>query len=312
MATSPSNQTQAFNLQSFAAELGQHGIAKPYLFSVIIHPPEFLLAKNFLSQPMTLRIETASLPRRSYMTHDQRYYGPERRIPYAVQFTPMNIEVILSEDMREREFFMLWQDAFLSGGSGSASARLSLNTAAVQSPYDSSYYDEINGTVEILQYCESPSYQGATVTGNGSDLSLDTIIGTAQAVGINTSAITNPFGIDLGIGKAAARTPKPSYKITLDEAYPISVGEVPLSWSNDGIAKLNVEIQFRELFEFHNTSIDVKNQMGLAALVREGMNTLNRFRPALSVVSNLGVGGAIRAAGSQAGSSVLPRGTFNF
>ena len=298
------SQARAFNLDSFAAELGRNGIAKPYLFSVIITPPTDL---GIDASPMMLRIESVSIPSRSLMTIDQRYYGPTRKIPYMVgDYPEINLEVILSEDMREREFFMRWQDMFFSGGQ-----RYNQGTriGKQRSNYDATYYDECIGQIDILQYAESPQFQGA----QSKQGLLQTIIGTAQAIGINTSAITNPFGISLG-SSGANRNVKHCYKIQLMEAYPIRINDVNMSWESSGFAKLGVTIQFRDLFEENNIQKTSTAGAGLAGLVRNGINAMNRFRPALSLVSKQGLGGALKSGVQSTSSSALggTRGLFTF
>jgi hypothetical protein len=303
-----SPQSRSFDIDSFAAELGKNGNAKPYLFSVIVSPPGSIFNTVLKMEGMSLRIDSVSIPRRSLMTIDQRYYGPTRKIPYMVtDYASMNMEIILSEDMREREMFMQWQDLFFSGGNKPNNAsRLGKQTYN----YDSTYYDECIGSVEILQYAESPIFQG-TQSRQGL---LQTIIGTAQAVGINTSAITNPFGINLGIGSERNRSVKECYRIQMVEAYPISIQEVPMSWSSEGIAKLNVEIQFRNLFETNNIQNAKTQGRGLADLVRSGINTINAFRPTLGVISKQGLGGALGSGLKSTSASATggTRGLFTF
>lgn len=292
-----------FNIDSFAAELGRGGIAKPYLFSVIVTCPNL---PTKLLDPLRLRIESASLPRRTLATVEQRYHGPERKIPYAVEYSNMNLEIIMSENMIERELFMQWQDLFTSGGNNISGHRLTGN----QNNYDATYYDECIGTVELFQYAESPAFQGASSKPG----LLDTIIGTAQAVGINTSAITNPFGINLGIGAERNRTVKPCYTVKYLEAYPISVSEIAMGWSNDGPAKLSVEMQFRTINETHSGVVDPKAQGGLASLIRSGVNTLNAFRPAIGLIKQQGLGGALGSLVKSTGASAIggSRGLFTF
>jgi hypothetical protein len=302
------SQSRSFDIDSFAAELGKYGTAKPYLFSVIISPPPGA-DLGIPTDAMMLRIESVSMPRRSLMTIDQRHYGPTRKIPYMIDdYATINVEVIMSEDMREREFFMRWQDLFVSGGlSWNNSARIT----GQNNNYDSSYYDECFGRVNINQYAESPAFQGVQQSKGGL---LDTIIGTAQAVGINTSAITNPFGINLGINSQSSRSVKPCYEITLNEVYPISIQEVQMSWSNEGMAKLNVELQYRTIQEKNNIQQATTAGRGLADLVRSGINTLNAFRPALGVISKQGLGGAIGGGLQSTSSSALggTKGLFTF
>ena len=301
MRGSDTPQSPNFDINVFAAELGKKGTAKPYLFSVIIHPPTKVLdIMPAAVAALPLRIERVSMPRRSIETiGNTQFHGPERKIAYGVTYSNINLDILLSENMIEREIFMRWQDAMFARG-----------TRTNGRFYDSAYYDDYKGQFEIYQYAESPAFQ---VHGVQQGL-LDTIIGTAQAIGINTSAIANPFGINLGIGREPKRIVHPSYIITLNEAYPISISDVGLDWGASDSAKLSVEMQFRTITEAHDGRQATEKRGGLASLVRNGINTLNAFRPAISLIKNNGLGGALNAAGNASLNSAAggTRGLFSF
>jgi len=296
-------QSPSFDINAFAAELGKRGTAKPYLFSVVISPPSKLLTEMKETQvALPLRIERVSMPRRSIETiGNTQFHGPERKIAYGVTYSNINLDILLSENMIERELFMRWQDAMFAKN---------IRADVREQIYDSAYYDDYKGEFQIYQYAESPAYQGAE---SRSGL-LDTIIGTAQAIGINTSAIANPFGINLGIGREPKRNVQPCYTITLNEAYPISVSDVGLDWGASDSAKLSVEMQFRTITEVHSGVKGMDAQGGLASLVRNGINTLNAFRPAISLIKSNGLGGALNAGGNASLNSAAggTRGLFSF
>ena len=304
--------SSTFGIDAFAAELGKGGTAKPYLFSVIISPPSKLLTEMKATQvALQLRIEKVSMPRRAIETiGNTQFHGPERKIAYAMTYSNVNLEIILSENMIERELFMRWQDAMFANDRPAGGADFGGHRRGEGSLYDSAYFDDYKGTLEIFQYAESPAYQGV----QSKQGLIDTIIGTAQAIGFNTSAITSPFGINLGIGGEKKRDVKPCYTITLEEAYPISISDVGLDWGGSDSAKLNVEMQFRTITEKHSGAVDPKAQGGLASLVRNGINTLNAFRPAISLIKNNGLGGALNAGGNATLNSASggTRGLFSF
>ena len=292
-------QSRTFGIDAFAAELGKGGTAKPYLFSVLIAPPKGIIPLN--TEALQLRIEKVSMPRRAIETiGNTQFHGPERKVAYGVTYSNISLEIILSENMIEREIFMMWQDAMFSNKNRTGNSPI----------YDSAYYNDYAGSFQILQYAESPAYQGV----QSRQGLLDTIIGTAQAIGFNTSAITSPFGINLGIGGEKKRDVKPCYTITLEEAYPISISDVGLDWGGSDSAKLNVEMQFRTITEKHSGAVDPKAQGGLASLVRNGINTLNAFRPAISLIKNNGLGGALNSGGNATLNSASggTRGLFSF
>ena len=292
-------QSRTFGIDAFAAELGKGGTAKPYLFSVLVLPPPGIIPLRL--DALQLRIEKVSMPRRAIETiANAQFHGPERKVAYGVTYSNINLEIILSENMIEREIFMMWQDAMFSDKNRTGGSPI----------YDSAYYNDYAGKFQILQYAESPAFQGV----QSRQGLIDTIIGTAQSIGFNTSAITSPFGINLGIGKEARRDIKPCYTITMEEAYPVSISDVQLDWSGSDSAKLNVEMQFRTITEKHPGAKDPAAQGGLASLVRNGINTLNAFRPAISLIKNNGLGGALNAGGNASlnSASAGTRGLFSF
>ena len=129
-----------FTINEFTSELSKHGVAKASDFSVIVIPPPQV--NNGAETWLPLRIESVNMPSRSLMTIEQRYHGPIRYMPYSVIHQPVTITVLCSEDMREREFFMKWQDicSMQVDGSGNSFARSSRTQS--EGKYDSNYYDD--------------------------------------------------------------------------------------------------------------------------------------------------------------------------
>jgi len=285
-----------FNLKNFVANMHETGFAKPAYFMVIITPPNALRTDNTTSIPRTLslRIESASLPTRNVLTHDQRYYGPTRKIPYAYLSQDLTLTVILSEDMREREFFMRWQDSILGpsrtmGRGGQPVAR--------HAPFDVGYYDTgtKGASIEIHTYCTSPSMQSA----RSSPRSLfGELSGIAQAVGFDTTAITNPFGLNI-FGTQQEREIDFAYRVTLLEPFPLNIADVPLSWADDGYGKLTIQFTYRYFQEEHVKFPDARPDASISNVIRGGINTLNRFAPAFSLIRGQGLNGAFSATGSQ-------------
>jgi len=99
-----------FGVNEFSAEIAKSGVARTSNFLVEIGAPEGLLIDT---KSMPLRIEQVSIPSRTLTTFAQNYYGPPREIPYRYTSAPVSLTILLSEDMREREFFMQWQDLFV-------------------------------------------------------------------------------------------------------------------------------------------------------------------------------------------------------
>jgi hypothetical protein len=133
-----------FNVADFNSEIAQSGIAHTGFFEArILKAPRIIIP--MMRNGMAYRIESVNLPGRTLTTLDQNYHGPVRRIPYRFTHQPVSFTVILSKDMREREAFMRWQDHFIGH------SRTSFN-GVMDSPFDSKYYDDAAGEIDIVQY----------------------------------------------------------------------------------------------------------------------------------------------------------------
>ena len=134
----------AFNVNQFQAEMTKNGIAKTSDFEVeitgapvsgdVLEPSQLSLG-SILSNPvgtvtnavgdflgnlfgmgtggarsMTFRIDTVTFPQRSVTRIDYKDYGPAYNIGGFPNYVNVDFSVILSPDLREREFFMQWQD----------------------------------------------------------------------------------------------------------------------------------------------------------------------------------------------------------
>ena len=244
-----------------------------------------------------LRIEQVSIPARTLATFQQNYYGPPREIPYRFLSAPVTLTILLSEDMREREFFMQWQDLFVGTSRIKEPGRAAI--------YDCGYFKECVGSVTIKQYGTSPGFQGR----GGGKSTFGDIKDAAEAFGINTSAILNPGGINIGklFGSGKGREEvQHLYSIELVEAFPINVNEIQMNWVDDQIAKLQVEMRYTYMTEKGPGS----NIPGAIqkSMLRQGIEAFQRFSPVFSLVKGQGVGGAIRAAAQSTGSVIVNAG----
>ncbi len=286
-----------FNVNEFTAEVNKRGIAKPNYFSVMITLPS-RLSGFFNTSFLPLRIERASLPARSLDTISQRYHGPERMIPYAFSYQPMTLQVVLSENMIEREIFMAWQDMSISAG-GLASYRRGGGKAPKQGGFDSTYYDEMTGGVEIMQFAESPKFQSPSALGIATPL----IRGDAQSLINDVIDIFNPLNQNIFDSKND-RNIFPQYRIKLEEAYPIAINDVELDWGADGAAKMTVQMRYFISTERHPDALPFENLYALESLLRGAANALDRFSPLISLFTKNGLSGGVRGLAEQTGASL--------
>jgi len=130
-----------FSVQNIVASLNKTGVAKSSHFEVQITG----LGDSDLERDMMFRCDTAELPGRTVTSAEYKIYGHVRKIPYGSLVGDINLEFLLSEDMREKEYFEKWINTI----SGTNSFGSSNGT------YNIEYYDTITGVVNIRQYGEA-------------------------------------------------------------------------------------------------------------------------------------------------------------
>jgi hypothetical protein len=150
----------AFNVAEFNADIAKSSIAHTSHFEgwILAGPgsysprsgiPGNVLRGSGLDNGMRFRIESLNMPGRTLTTLDQNYHGPVRSMPYRFTQQPVTLTIILSKDMREREVFMRWQDFFVGN------SRNNINQQAITSPFDTRYYQDGIGIIQINQYSYS-------------------------------------------------------------------------------------------------------------------------------------------------------------
>jgi len=242
-----------FNVSNFNADISKSGIASPSFFEarIVAHPPAL---SKMMSQGMAFRIESVNLPGRTLTTLDQNYHGPVRKIPYRFTHQPVTFSVILSRDMREREAFMKWQDFFVGH-------YRTTQSALATSPFDTHYYNDCIGTIEIVQYSYPITNTEATIRPKA-DKNLEAAKRRQFVDDVPQNRGEDRYKNGVSSAGARARSVPnkkaqgqyiESYKIRLEEAYPSNINDLQMSWSDDGYAKLQVEIQYRYAVETHKT-----------------------------------------------------------
>lgn len=109
-------------------------LARPSRFEVKITPPPGLGADSRWTE-MTLRCETAELPGKTFMTHDQKIYGPTEKYPYQHAYNDINLTFIVTDDMVEKKMFEQW-----------------INLIAPMKSYNFNYSNVYRSTITINQY----------------------------------------------------------------------------------------------------------------------------------------------------------------
>lgn len=182
-----------FNVNNLVSSINKSGVAKTSHFEVqITGVGETDDEANLMS-----RADTAELPGRSLMTAEHKFsnYGPINKVPYGGQvYTDSTISFLLSEDMREKEYFEYWQNRIVNTGAFEIGSGQKDLYGYVQSKFNTKYFDEYLGTIIIRQY------------GSAGDL---------RSIH------------------------------TLNEAYPLIINPIAMSWASDELAKLSVTFAYR-------------------------------------------------------------------
>lgn len=131
------------DIGSFSAIIGQNGVARSSDFMVNITKPKKL---NFnVPSDLRARIDTINIPGRTIQSFEYKSYGPAYKIGYNDLYGDCQINIMLSPNFREKQFFQRWQDLIV--GFGRSSTNFEQPGA-----FDIGYYHDYIGTVDIFQY----------------------------------------------------------------------------------------------------------------------------------------------------------------
>jgi hypothetical protein len=225
----------AFNIDEFNSRIAKSGIGRTNYFEGIVLGGPGLLSK-YGTADIPYRIESLNLPGRNILTFEQRYHGLPRSLPFSASYQPCTMTIILSQDYRERELFMRWQDYALGF------YRQGYDSRIYPGMFDTRYYDDAIGKIQIKVYSNpSPT--------NASNYSRD-----FTKLNVSTPNGLKNIPNDSGTAKRSAQLRNQhevQYIISLEEAYPISVNDIAMSWGDEGYARLNVEMRYRYAIESH-------------------------------------------------------------
>lgn len=227
-----------FNVQNLSSSLNKTGIAKASHFEVELTGPGELNKERDL----LFRIDTAELPGRTITTTDFRFsnYGPLSRIPYNQIYGDFTIQILASEDLREKEYIEAWQNKMIDTGAFDEDGGTQTRSS---SKFNVKYFDEYAGTVTLRQY--------------GSSRELRSVH-------------------------------------TFNQAYPIIMQPVTLSWADENPIKLNVTFAYRNYKVAFRIQDQPKYGIGFGFSIGPGGITGNVRIPGLGNI-NAGTIGGVRA-----------------
>lgn len=131
-----------FNIAQFNAQINKSDVAKSANFEVMITGPASI-SDSGLERDMMFRTDSAGLAGRNIQTADYTLYGIMEKIGYDMILTPLEISVILSADLREKEYFQKWQDLIIG-----PYRQNQFNTGM----FKLGWYDDYIGTVIVKHY----------------------------------------------------------------------------------------------------------------------------------------------------------------
>jgi len=134
-----------FNVQNLTSSLEKSGVAKASHFEVQCTGPSALPG---MERDIMYRAESAEIPGRSLSTFEHKFgnMGPVTKIPYGQVFTDMTVTFILSEDLREKQYFEIWQELMYNTGAFETGSQTGM------SKFKPKYFDDYAGNVVIRQY----------------------------------------------------------------------------------------------------------------------------------------------------------------
>ena len=223
-----------FNVADFNSQISRTGIAAPSHFEAVITRGPGGRGLPELDQGMRFRIESVNLPGRNLTALDQQYHGPVRSMPYRFTVPPVTLTVIVSRDMREREFFMKWQDFFVGH------SRTNYSGGPVPGMFDSKYYDDGVGEMEIWQYSQPTPQQFPTQAPRPATPQTQ---GQTPQAGLGNPGLTMQSQPDAVVQN----------QIRLLECYPLSINDIAMSWGDEGYVKLQVEMKYRYAIEINKS-----------------------------------------------------------
>ena len=145
-----------FNITNFTSEINDKGFARSDFFEVIFtgFPLKVVAAIEESTSPPTnvrtdflsLRAEAVTVPQRAITPIEYKDYGAPFKIGSTANYVEIDMTFILSSDMRERNFFLAWQDVI------AGNHRLQSGNARGSS-FDLGYFDEYKcDGIEIIHY----------------------------------------------------------------------------------------------------------------------------------------------------------------
>lgn len=107
-----------FSITNFRSNINRSGLSFSNRYIISIAPKGSL--SDEIASPlfryredlrhMSLRIDSFELPGKSLSTKEVKHYGPFKKIPYAMTYEDLQVNILLSQNMIERNIISDWMD----------------------------------------------------------------------------------------------------------------------------------------------------------------------------------------------------------
>lgn len=113
------------SIDSISSLIRNRGLMKTNRFLVDVNLPEVMISNMQgtmyngieVKKRMSMMVEQAELPGKSFLTAKSSVYGPRKKVPYGVQFDDLQLSIRCSSSMAEKYFFDDWMNGVQDLGS---------------------------------------------------------------------------------------------------------------------------------------------------------------------------------------------------
>jgi hypothetical protein len=106
-----------FSITKFRSNINDYGVSFANKYIVKITMPNKLNANSrlkwvndYTKDSLSIRCDSVDLPGKSLASKEVKFYGPFRKIPYAMTYEDLNINIILSSNLKEKTIFSEWMN----------------------------------------------------------------------------------------------------------------------------------------------------------------------------------------------------------
>ena len=134
-----------FKVNEMVSSINKSGVAQASHFEVQITNINAQDDRELMS-----RADTVNLPGRTITTTEHKFtnYGPINKVPYSQIYGDLTVTFLLSEDMREKNYFEKWQNRMINTGA----YEYGPGTVDSGAKFNTKYFNDYVGTILIRQY----------------------------------------------------------------------------------------------------------------------------------------------------------------